>query len=103
MLIHLKCLNPDCYFNYEVTEKELIDNPQYHKNCLICGSKLDFTEESIEEIVKNNIYERAENYVKQWVSEIGWDNVLDLISRNKNQSCYKIYKEILEKRGFKLK
>lgn len=45
----------------------------------------------------------AEEHLNKWVNEIGWDNTLDLIKRNKDQACYRIYKELLEKRGFKIR
>jgi hypothetical protein len=101
-MIKLKCLNGDCNFIYSVSEKEFIEYGQnYHKNCILCGSKLKV--DNIEEIIKQDIYKRAEEYIDKWVAEIGWDNTIDLIKRNSNQACYRIYKEILEKRGFKLK
>lgn len=100
MIIKLKCPNNICQYCYELTEEELLDNPQYHRTCPICQSKLAVV--NLDEIVEQDLYQQAENYLKQWVQEIGWDNTLDLIQRNRNQACYKIYKEILLKKGFKL-
>lgn len=102
-MIKLKCVNKECNYIYEVTQKELEDYPLYHQKCLICGSKLKITQKSLTEIVRKGIYQRAEQYINKWVAEMGWDNTLDLIKSNKNQASYRIYKEILEKRGFKLK
>jgi len=100
-MIVLKCSNEYCNYCYKVTPKELENNPQYHSNCLICGSLLKV--DNLKEIITKNLYERAEEYINKWVSELGWDRTLDLIAKNKEQACYRIYKEILEKRGFKIK
>lgn len=101
-MIRLKCSNPSCAYCYSVSPKELEEYGKiYHNICMMCGSKLDVV--NLEEIIKLDIYKRAEEYINIWVLEMGWDRTLDLISRNKNQVCYRIYKEILEKRGFKLK
>jgi hypothetical protein len=102
-MIRLKCLNDICGYSYEVTQKELEDNSQYYKLCLLCKSKLEIAKESLEEIIEKDLYTRAEEYINIWVAEIGWDNVLDLLARNKTQSCYRIYAEILRKKGFILK
>lgn len=102
MLIKLKCISEVCEYCIEVSEKELLDNPQYYKRCLVCNSVLEITKESLKGIVNNDLYKRAEEYINKWVKEIGWDETLSLIQRNKDQSCYRIYKEILLKKGFKL-
>jgi len=102
MLIKLKCINENCNFSYSVSEKEFLEYGKiYHNRCMICSSKLEV--DNLKEIVEKDLYQRAEDYINKWVVEIGWDRTLDLIQRNKEQSCYRIYKEILEKRGFKLK
>jgi hypothetical protein len=100
-MIKLKCVNDKCGFSYEVTKAELEEYSQYHKYCMICGSLLKV--DNLEEIIEKDIGCRAEEHLNKWVAEIGWDNTLDLIKRNKDQACYRIYKELLEKRGFKLK
>jgi hypothetical protein len=102
-VIKLICINEECKYSYRVSENELKEYSQYHEKCLICGSKLKVAEESINEIVKKDLYERAENNINKWFKELGGDNTLDLIARNKSNACYRIYKEILQKRGFKIK
>jgi len=103
-MIKLKCINVDCAYSYEVSEKELEEYGEtYHSKCLICGSKLEVAQGSITELVKFELFKRAEGHLNNWLLQIGWDNTLDLIQRHKNQACYRIYREILEKRGFKLK
>jgi len=98
-MIKLKCER--CKHQIEITDEELKENGMLYTHCLHCGGKMDVL--NLDEIAKKDIYTQAENYIKKWVSEIGWDNTLDLIQRNKDQGCYKIYKEILTKMGFKLK
>jgi hypothetical protein len=84
----------------EIEEAKLIAEPQSHRYCY-CGEKLSIS--NLEDIVEKDIYIRAEEYINKWLKEIGGDETLSLVQRNKNQSCYRIYKEILEKRGFKIK
>jgi hypothetical protein len=100
-MIKLKCINPECAYSYSVSEKELEYNQKYHKTCLICGSLMKV--DNLKEIVRQDIYNRAEEYINEWVSKIGWDRTLDLIKKYKDNPIYRIYKEILGKRGFKIK
>jgi len=100
MLIGLKCSNDICGYAYDIAEGEFLENPKAHTNCLVCGSQLKVT--NLDEIIKTDIYKKAENNIDKWVKEIGWDNTLDMIQRNKNQACYRIYCEILSKIGFKI-
>ena len=101
MMIRLKCINNVCNYSFEVTPKELEDNPQYYKICLLCGSKL--TVDNFEEVITFDLYKRAEENINKWIKEIGWDSTIDLIKRNNKQSCYRIYREILQKKGITIK
>jgi hypothetical protein len=101
-MIKLKCCNEKCAFSYSVSEVELKEyGKQYHERCMICGSKLII--DNLDKIIEKDIGCRAEEHLNKWVAEIGWDNTLDLIKRNKDQACYRIYVEILRKKGFILK
>lgn len=102
-MIKLVCQNTECKYSYRVSENELLEYSQYHKKCLICGSLLKVSDECVKEIVVKNLYQKAEANINKWFKELGGDNTLDLIARNKDNSCYRIYKEILEKKGFKIK
>lgn len=102
-MIKLICVNDVCKYSYEVSEKELTEYPEYHKKCLICGNQLKVTEESLNEVVKKDLYTQAEDYINKWSAEMGLEGCMELIERHKDQSCYRIYKEILEKRGLKIK
>lgn len=95
-MINLKCSN--CNFVYLVSEKDITD---YGNFCIICGNKLQV--DNLDEVVKKDIYQRAEEYINTWVKELGLEGCIELLERNKNQACYRIYKEILEKRGFKIR
>lgn len=99
-MIKLKCSNDNCNYCYQVTQKELEDNPQYYKVCLICGSRMKI--DNYKEIIKFDLYKKAEEYLNKWFTEFGIEGTLELIERNKNQACYRIYKEILEKKGFRI-
>lgn len=99
MLIRLKCLNENCEYSFEVGEAELRDNSTYYQRCLLCNSKLIVEKESLKEIVKKDLYTQAEEYLNKWVAEIGWDNTIDLIKRHKDQPIYRIYADLLRKRG----
>ena len=99
-MIKLKCSNENCNYCYEVSEAEYKEYAGYHSHCFMCGSQLIV---DLGDVVEKDLYQRAEAYIDKWVAEIGWDNTIDLIKRNDNQACYRIYKEILQKKGFNLK
>ena len=98
-MIKLKC--KQCKYEYEITEQEMIDNGELHRFCLLCGGENEI--KNLNEILEKDIYIRAEEYINQWIKELGLEGCIELVERNKDQSCYRIYKEILEKRGFKIK
>jgi len=102
-MIKLMCVNEVCKYSYQVSENELKEYGQYHKNCLICGSQLKITQESLDEVVKLDIEQRVKENIDKWLKEIGGDETLSLIQRNKNQACYRLYKEEMIKRGFIVK
>ena len=93
MIIKLKCTNDKCDYCYEVPEEDLKGARQ---KCLICGSLLKVTEDSLKEVVQRDLYASAEAYISGWVAQNGWDWTLDLIQRNRSQPAFQIYKEILK-------
>ena len=102
-MIKLICKNTECAYSYEVSEKELEEYGQYHQKCLICGSKLEVEKQSLQELVKRGIEEKVKDYIDKWLAELGGDETLSLIQRNKHQACYRLYIEELRKRGFIIK
>jgi hypothetical protein len=102
-MIKLVCINENCKYSYQVSENELKEYGQYHKQCLICGSKIEVAKESLDEIVKLDIEERVKNNVSEWFAELGIEGTIELIERNKALAVYRLYKAEIEKRGFKIK
>jgi hypothetical protein len=99
MFIKLECRH--CGEVIEVEEINLIQEPELYRNCSLCSYKLEV--KNLDEIVKFDIYKKAEAYLNKWVTEMGLEGCIELVERHKDQSCYRIYKEILEKRGLKIK
>jgi uncharacterized protein YuzB (UPF0349 family) len=99
MLIKFSCKKHCADFTKD--EMEIIYQRQSFTHCAFCGEKLYIS--NLVEIVKRDLEERTKNNIDKWFSEIGVDNTLDLIQRNKNQSCYRLYKEELERRGFNVR
>lgn len=97
MLIQFYCDN-HCA-DFEKDEFEIIYQKQSFTHCAFCGQKLHI--KNLEELIEFDIEMRVRTNIDKWVKEIGWDNVLDLVQRNKEQACYRLYKAELEKRGFK--
>ena len=97
MIIKFYCKNGHYY---EVDEAKLIAEPQSHRYCY-CGEKLSIS--NLEDIVKKDLYTQAEEYINRWIKEIGGDETLSLVQRHRDQSCYRIYKEILQRKGFIIK
>jgi len=98
-MIKLQCKH--CKYQYEITEAELKDDGELHRYCLMCGGEIEVL--NLKEIVEQDLYKQAEAYLKKWIKEMGIEGCIELIERNNDQACYRIYKDILEKRGFKLK
>jgi len=99
MLIKLECRH--CGEVIEVEEINLIQEPEMYRNCFLCSYKMEVR--NLDEVVKFDIYKKAENYLNEWIQKLGLEGCIELIERHKNQACYRIYREILEKRGFKVK
>lgn len=102
-MIKLVCVNEDCAYSYEVSSKELENNPQYHTKCLMCHSKLEVAKESIQELIKKGIDEKVKDYIDKWLAELGGDETLSLLQRHKNQACYRLYADEMRRRGFIIK
>ena len=96
-MIKLKCLNPDCNYIYQVSPVELEDNPQYHKSCIICGSKIKV--DNVEEVVKKDLYDRASELLNSWIRTLGIEGALELCERHKDEATGRIYMELLRKKG----
>jgi len=86
--------------DFEKTEEEL-KSEKVITHCAFCGEKLRIM--NLDEVVKQDIYTQAKEYLDRWVRELGLEGCIELVERHKNQACYRIYKEILKERGFKLK
>lgn len=103
-MIKLICINNKCEYSYRVTESELTEYPQYHKTCLVCGSKMKISKESLEKIVSADVDTQVKDFINKWFNELGIEGTIEMIERHKNQEvCYRLYKAELERRGFKLK
>ena len=98
-MVKLKCKH--CKYEYAITEAEIIEDGILHKYCFLCGGEIEVL--NLNEIMEKDLYKRAEEYITKWTAEFGLEGCIELVERNKNQACYRIYKEILEKRGFKIK
>ena len=86
-----------CNYSYSVSENELLTNPQYHQACFLCGGKIFI--ENLNEVVNEDLYKRAENYLNKWFNELGIEGTLEMLERNKHQATYRIYEEILKRKG----
>jgi len=97
MMIKLTCISEVCGYSYSVSETEFRENGLYYVRCLVCGSKNKVS--NLEEIVEQDIYKKAEEYINKWFAELGIEGTLEMIERNKEQATYRIYVELLRKRG----
>lgn len=93
-MIKLICIK--CGYSYSVSENEYLLNIQYHTHCFLCQGELVTP---LEEIVKTDIYAKAEAYLHKWFSQYGIEKTLEILARNKEQPNYRIYEELLKKKG----
>jgi len=90
--------------DFEKDELELIESGQHFTHCAFCGQILHIL--NLDEIVMKSLEEQAEENINKWFKEIGGDETLSLIQRNKEimgEKVYQNYKRELEKRGFIIK
>jgi hypothetical protein len=99
-MIKLICINPDCGYSYQVSKKELENYGQYHKTCLLCKSQLKV--DNLEEIVRVDIDTEIRNNVDTYIKIFGIEGAWELIERNKNQACARLYFEEFKRRGIDL-
>jgi len=99
MIIKFTC-NNHCA-DFQKDEIELISESRSQRFCAFCGEKLTIT--NLDEIVAYDIDKRAEEYINKWLKEMGGDETLSLVQRHVSHSCYRIYKEILQRKGFIIK
>lgn len=95
-MIKLRCGNQECAYCYEVTEKELQDNPQYHVSCPMCGSLLIV---KLEDIVAHDLDQQAEAYLKKWFRELGLEGTVELIERSPRNKVRELYMKKLKEKG----
>jgi len=103
MMIKLKCINEFCDYCFEVSEKEYRDNKHLYQICIICGSKLEVTKESLKEMVKKTLEQEIKERVDKYIAELGIEGTWELLERNKNYPMTKLFFDELRKRGINLK
>jgi hypothetical protein len=99
MLIKLECRH--CGEIIEVEEINLIQEPEMYRNCPLCSYKMEVV--NLDELVKFDVETQIKMNINKWLKELGGDETLSLIQRNKNQACYRLYKEEMIRRGFIVK
>lgn len=85
---------------FHKTEQELRQEAHSCRFCW-CGEKLHI--KNVEEVIIFDLEERVKNNIDKYFKELGIEGTIELIERNNNSYCYKLYKSELERRGFKLK
>ncbi len=96
MLLKLICKNNH---RLDVPEENFRENPEWYNYCGICGAK--FTLYNTEGIVKQDLQQKAKRNIDLWFKTLGIEYTIEIIERNKNQACYRLYREELERRGLK--
>jgi len=99
MMIHLLCTH--CKYEYDITPDELKEDGELHSFCFICRGKIEVT--NLSEVIDRDLNIQIKQYIDKWIKSEGIEGCIELVERNKNQACYRLYKEELEKRGFKVK
>lgn len=100
-MIKLRCCNSECAFSYSVSEAELKEYGElYHNKCMICGSKLIIN--NLGEIMEKDIMQKVKENLDKYIGELGIEGAWELIERNKNQACARLYFEEFKRRGINL-
>jgi len=96
MTLKLKC--EDCGYSYEVSEAEMLTCGEYHVKCLMCNGIIKV--ENLDEVVHLDMKKRVRDYVSKYFQTLGIEYTLEMLERNKDQACYRLYKAELKRRGF---
>ncbi|MBU0581411.1 MAG: hypothetical protein KKA19_09575 [Candidatus Margulisbacteria bacterium] len=91
MKIKFTCLK--CGSSFEKDEKDITFSLRY----CYCGGKYSIY--NLPEIVSRDLDCRADELLDKYIRELGLDGAVELIERNKNQACAKIYFDKLRQRG----
>ncbi len=95
MIIQFKCNGCGNIFTKE--EFEIIEQNQSFRRCSLCGEKLMVS--NLEEVVTEDLSIRIKNNINKWFKEYGIEATIELINRNREQACAKLYIEEIQKRG----
>jgi hypothetical protein len=99
MIIKFSC-SKHC-LDFEKTEEQL-RTERAITHCPFCGEKLHI--QNLNDVVASDMNKQVKEYIDKWFKELGIEGTIELVERNKDQAaCYRLYKEELEKRGFKVK
>jgi len=85
--------------DFEKNEKELRNATQSFRYCPYCGLKLKIR--NLNNVVEKDLYIRANEYLNKWLNELGIEGTLELIERNKDCACNRIYEDLLKQKGLK--
>jgi hypothetical protein len=100
-MIRLICSNKKCAYTYSVSDDEFRMNGKYHSHCLLCGCKNELN--NLEEIVASDLDQKVKDNVDTYIKMLGIEGAWELIERNKEHVCSKLYFAELKRRGINLK
>ena len=104
-MIKLRCKNDHCNFCYCVSEKEFEEyGKSHHSRCMMCGSLLEVV--NLEEIIEEDLETQVKNNVTRWFRKDGIEATIELVERTRTSftgRVYELYKNEIERRGFRLK
>jgi predicted nucleic acid-binding Zn-ribbon protein len=90
----VKFICAKCGYVFEKDEQEIIEQP--FRYCA-CGGKLSI--QNLEDIMQYDLDTRVRNNINRWFRELGIEGTIELIERNSNQACSRLYFDELRKRG----
>jgi DNA-directed RNA polymerase subunit RPC12/RpoP len=94
MIIQFIC--KQCGNIFDKEEFELIQQGQSFRFCAYCGGKISI--KNLDDILKDDLDKRVRNNLDRYMKELGIEGCIELIERNKDIPCARLYIDILKEK-----
>lgn len=93
----IKFICKKCGNTFEKEEFEIIEQGQSFRFCAYCGNKLSI--ENLSDVVKDDLDKRVKNNLNRYMNTLGIEGTIELVERNKNIACTRLYIDLLKEKG----
>lgn len=95
MIIQFRCTQ--CENTFDKEEFEILEQGQSFRFCDICGGKISII--NLNEILKDDLDKRVKINLNRYMSQLGIEGCIEMVQRNQNLPCTRLYINILKEKG----